>query len=92
MKSRTIIDKVREAAKSLGGEFKIASRGVPYFVLRQHKGVDYSVCYFAKTKTWKVFWPYLQFDGTQQRETFYSLLEVSDFLNGRDATGKQVTF
>ena len=46
---------VQRTSDEMGGEYRESIRGVPLFVLNRH----YSLCYFARRKVWKVFWPYL---------------------------------
>jgi len=80
MKGSAIRQRVQNAAMVLGGEFKISQRGVPYFVIRNFKGQDYSVCYFGKTRNWKIFWPYLDYSGNQQRCTVKDINELRIFF------------
>ena len=53
----------------LGAYFRIAHKGTPHTLI-DIAGVLYSCCYFAHTKTWKVFWPSMMFAESQTKVEF----------------------
>lgn len=73
---------VQEAAKVLGGNYHESQRGVPLVEMMDpfRDGINYSVCYFGRTRAWRVFEGYLAFNGQQERFDFYRLIDVRDFF------------
>lgn len=70
-------DLMRAMALHLGGWFRISARGVPHVVVTV-PGWRYrfSVCYFASTDKYKVFYPYAMFNMEQHKTHCGSEAEV----------------
>ena len=74
---------IMEAFESLGCEFlrhRWSRNDVPHVVL-QFRSKMYSVCYFGRSKTYRVFWPYGTY-GEQNHRNFCTVQEVVDFVAG----------
>lgn len=67
-------------AASLGGLFRISRAGVPHIVLDVGSGRRASVCFFARTRKWRVFFPYCEFDKQQIKTTHEGVPQVMDRL------------
>ncbi len=73
-------DDIYKALKDLGrGKIRISSRGVPHVVDNIDGHFRISIAYFARTKTWRVFWPWPSREE-QERKDFKSVEECSNFL------------
>lgn len=57
LNNKQIKAKVQKMAEDLGGTFRISQRGVPRAIVSVGE-TTYSICWFAKTSTWRVFYPY----------------------------------
>jgi len=60
------------------GRMHQSKRGVPILVVRGY----YSVAYFCKTKSFKVFDNWGNFDATQRHKNFKVIAEVVEYLEG----------
>ena len=69
-------EQVRPFAREVA--FRWSYKGVPHLLVELGKGVVYSLCYFGKHKSWRVFYPYG--DGNQQKQDFNSVEEMVKFL------------
>lgn len=69
---------VQNAARLLGGKFRISRKGVPHFIL-SHNDVLYSVCWMGYKQVWRVFWPYPA--NVQNRKSFNTIAEVQQWLS-----------
>lgn len=81
--SRQIRAKVENLAKAVKGTFRISRRGVPHGVV-ERDGIQYSFCYFAGPKHWKIFWPYGPPYGDQQSVILKTGTKVQAWLDGRE--------
>ena len=83
----SVKNKVRAAADALGGRYHESQRGVPLVEMMQHRAtrdsqpINYSVCYFGKSNSWRIFWPYLAFNGEQNRATYTDFNDVVKFFS-----------
>lgn len=64
-----------------GAYQRVSQRNVPHLVLRRALR-SFSICYFANSDTWKVFWPWPTFGREQRSRPFYSDRAVWKFLEG----------
>lgn len=51
-------ERVMHAAKMLGGESATLPGGVPHVLVEMDEGVEASVCFFASSQTWRVYYPF----------------------------------
>lgn len=58
MSKTAIINHVKEMADRIHGTFRIATTGTPHILYTGKTGITSSICYFAHSDTWKVFWPW----------------------------------
>lgn len=84
MKSQTITTEVQKAAELLEGKFRVSKRGVPLVEMMNPfgDGVNYSVCFFASTKVWRIHKDYLAFKDEHERITVPTLNNVIFFFRG----------
>lgn len=71
-----IEERMRRAAKMLGGTFVTSARGTPHILVEIDQGVEASVCFFASSQTWRVFYPFGVDRPHQHVTTHRSLEEV----------------
>lgn len=69
-------EQVRPFAKDTA--FRWSLNGVPHLLVELGKGVVYSLCYFKRYKSWRVFFPYGT--GDQQKQDFTSTEDMIKFL------------
>ncbi len=60
--------------------FRWSFKGVPHLLVTLKNQVTYSLCYFGKSKSWKVFYPYQ--DKDQQKVNFRTREEMLEYLQG----------
>lgn len=82
MKSYEITEMIVRLAEKIDGVPLISSRGVPHIVATVKK-IDYSVCYFGNHKSFRVFYPYMEFDKPQDKQDFKTEYEVVEFFKER---------
>lgn len=66
--------------------FRWSFRDVPHLLLELSNKITYSICYFGKSKTWRIFYPYL--GSNQQKKDFSSEEEVLKFLKDQLVSNK----
>ena len=66
--------------------FRWSRKGVPHLLIELDSKIVYSLCYFKKSKSWRVFYPYGEVTS-QQRQDFHSIGEILEFLNKAHAVG-----
>jgi len=76
----TIDERVRTSARLLGGEFCVSKRGTPHVLVEIDEGVEASVCYFASSKTWRVYYPFGLERRHQEVTTHNTIEEVETRL------------
>lgn len=81
MEQSEIVELVKSASVELNGVFTRSKRGVPYIVVKV-TGVEecFSVCYFASTAIWRVFYPCYSHNRKQQKWDFGSVDKVKEFF------------
>jgi hypothetical protein len=77
-------EKVESAARRLKGRFYRSRRGVPIALVPVDLMLTVSVCWFNRTRRWKVFWPWEpgNYEKEQQSAKFFTLDEVETFIGG----------
>lgn len=65
--------------------FRWSHGGVPHLLVELGRGIVYSLCYFGKHKSWRVFYPYMS--GNQRKQDFGSEEEMVKFLRRHRARG-----
>ena len=65
--SGRILYRIKDNIKPLISEVILSKKGVPHLVVN-FKGIQYSVCYFKKSHSFRVFWPYMDFDNQNKIE------------------------
>ena len=81
MKPYQVVSLMRTLAIELGGKLRISkNRGVP-IVLKTIGGVTYSVCYFANSQKFRVFYPFPAKSEDQERIDFRSREAVLSYFN-----------
>ncbi len=60
--------------------FRWSCNGVPHLLVELGRGVIYSLCYFEKSKSWRVFFPYARYDNPQTKRDFQSVDDMLKFL------------
>lgn len=82
MSSRRIKMKIQAAAlqldknEGINAYARISNRGVPHIVINE---IEASVCYFGRSKTWRVFEPYTG-QSDQTKTDFETIDEVEEYL------------
>lgn len=61
---------VAAMAERIHGELRIANKGTPHIIYKGRTGITSSICYFANTNTWKVFWPWPSTGYRQRSQVF----------------------
>ena len=79
-------DRVRKMTETLGGIFRVSQRDVPHVVVELGNEQRASVCYFGRTQTWRVFFPYMQF----QEQTKTNHASVGEVVVRIEELRKQV--
>lgn len=80
MRGRAIVSKLEHLVLRLPGAYlRWSARKVPHIVVSSTP-YDLSVCYFASTNQWRVFWPYPSWGRTQNKQTFYSVEAAVEFV------------
>lgn len=82
MKSHEIAELISNLACKIDGVPLIFGKGVPHIVVNIGS-MDYSVCYFAKHNSFRIFWPYMQFDKPQDKQDFQTEQGVIEFFKER---------
>lgn len=80
---KTIIRKVKDAARELNGQYYISRKGVPLVILHNLHGDNWSLCYFGQSRTWHAFSGWNKFDSNQQKIRFSSWTQVRNWYEGR---------
>ncbi len=76
--SAQIIQTVQDGARAVGGMFRKSREGCPHVLI--HRGsLTLSLVYAARTKKWKIFYPWPS--STQTRVYFRDLTEVKTWLD-----------
>lgn len=73
------LDRMRRALP--GSWLRVSDRGVPHLAVRRALRT-FSVCYFASSDTWRVFWPWPTYGRRQFKRTFHADGAVVKFLEG----------
>jgi hypothetical protein len=71
-----LIEKVKTIATDQS--FRWSLSGVPHLLVELKNKVTYSVCYFRRSGTWRVFYPYP--GDRQEKRNFGSWEDAYDFL------------
>ena len=73
--------RIKALSELLCGTFRVSNKGVPHIIVRCIAiERSYSVAYFGKSKTWRVFFPYMEFDVKQTKWDFKTEDEVLKFF------------
>jgi hypothetical protein len=59
----------------------VSKRGVPLIIVRMDV-FNMSICYFARRKLWKLFWPWPSGRGAQRYEKLQTEQQVIDYVTG----------
>lgn len=69
-------EQLKPIAKDIA--FRWSFNGVPHMLVELGRGIVYSLCYFKKHKSWRVFFPYGT--GDQRKQDFSSMEDMMKFL------------
>jgi len=78
MKQTEIIRRIEALAVFLIADCRIARSGVPHIIIKDKRNMIYSITFFAKTGSWRIFYPYPALN--QNRVTFNNALEVLEYF------------
>ncbi len=81
MKTEKVVVMLNGLAEKIGGFVRLSKKGVPHIVV-ERGGRTYSVCYFASTNTFRVFWPYPSYGAVQSKKTVANEEAVIKLLAG----------
>lgn len=79
---RAIEGKVLRMAARLGGEYHTSQRGVPLIILRLGGRRSYSVCWFGRSKVWRVFYPWGE-PGPQTKMDMATDAQLVEWVNSQ---------
>jgi len=84
---RVLVERVKSVP--LDCFFRWSRNEVPHLLVELGNGITYSICYFGRSKSWRVFWPYQT--NNQQKRDFPSINNIIGFLEGDNlsANGKE---
>ena len=72
------------AAKIPGATYRLSNNGVPMAVVDVPGELyRYSLCYFGKTKKWRVFYPYAVFGAAQTKTDFFTEQDLIAFFHAK---------
>ncbi len=72
-----LLDKLTGEIKDIF--FRWSFNGIPHLLIENNSGVVHSLCYFKRTKTWRLFYPYGP-GKPQNKETFEDADQAIDFI------------
>lgn len=77
---KVAISSLTQIQKIVGGDLRISNQGVPHLLYPNNIKPLYSICYFKKSKLYKVFYPYPSIFGKQNRINFLHYTQVINYL------------
>lgn len=62
-----------------GTQARFSKRGVPHLVV-WFKDDLYSLCFFGKSKIWRLFHPYFSRGGPQTKKDFFTIESIANYF------------
>lgn len=63
----------------LGSQTRFSAKGVPHLVVWNFT-ITYSLCFFGRSRTWRLFFPYPSAGGIQTRKDFPTIDSIVEFF------------